>query len=861
MALRDNIIAKEYPLDSNCEIVACEVFPHNSTSIIVCSFYRPPTTDAVYLQELCSLFEELTKNNPNTPIWLSGDINLPNIDWDHCTVQGSNYPLLICDIILDFLMNYGFVQMVDTPTRGNNILDVFFTNRPSLVVSCNVLPGISDHEIVHVLSTVSATHKRPSVRKIICWHKANYDLIKEYIIEFTNYFMNKYTYSSSIDMLWNEYQTLCETCINLVPCRVTSTRFGPPWLTNDIKRLSKKKQRWYNIARSTNLERDWALYQKLKKEMQQTCHKSYNGYLSTLLDRNNNCTKRFWSFIKSKRKDQMGINVLQSQGISYTDSVAKANILNKQFSSVFTREDLSSIPAISGEPIPDIPPLHIEVEGVKHLLENLDPHKAMGPDNIPSKLLKETASLMAPLLAFIYQSSLHQGKLPAEWKHANVIPIYKKGSRKCAANYRPISLTSICCKTLEHIIHSFIFTHIDKYNILCDHQHGFRKHRSSETQLIATSNDFLTCLNSGEHTDALFLDFAKAFDKVPHKRLCQKLSHYGITGSILSWIVDFLCNRSQNVLLEGQHSVSCPVLSGVPQGTVLGPLLFLLYINDIPDSILSTLRLYADDILLYSTIHSISDCKRLQQDLATLEKWASLWQMEFNLNKCEHLPITNKKSSISYDYQLCGQTIQKVSSVKYLGVTFDQHLTWKAHINNLCSRANLTKAFLQRNISHCPVGVKSRCYQSFVRSIIEYSAPVWSPYTKCDILRLEKIQRSAARYVLNDYSYLSSVSAMIHQLNWPTLELRRNYLKLIMLYKIAKGLVDITSVILTPLQSETRGHRYRFRIPSARINSYLYSFLPSTIKLWNNLPQHLVELSTLEQFKTQLLIYLYPVAT
>ena len=240
-------------------------------------------------------------------------------------MEGNSYPLSLCNLILEFMMNYGFVQMINTPTRGRNILDVFFTNRPSLVVSCDVLSGISDHEIVCILSKISATYLQDSRR-----HK------------------------------------------------MTSTRFGPPWLTNNIKRLSKKKQRWYNIARSTNLERDWALYQKLKSETQQACHKSYNGYLSTLLDRNNNCTKRFWSFIKSKRTDQMGINTLQSQGISYTDSVAKANILNKQFSSVFTREDLSSIPEIRGEPIPDIPPLHIEIEGVKHLLESIESRQSYG---------------------------------------------------------------------------------------------------------------------------------------------------------------------------------------------------------------------------------------------------------------------------------------------------------------------------------------------------------------------------------------------------------------------------------------------------------------------------------------------------
>ena len=175
LVLRDNIIAKEYPLDSNCEIVACEVFPCNDTRIIVCSFYRPPTSDVAYLEELCLLLEELVKNNPDTPIWQSGDINLPNIDWNQDVVRGSNYPVSICNIILDFMMNHGFFQMVDIPTRGNNILDIFLTNKPSLVTSCKVLPGISDHNIVHVLSTVSATHKRLRVRKILYWHKADYD--------------------------------------------------------------------------------------------------------------------------------------------------------------------------------------------------------------------------------------------------------------------------------------------------------------------------------------------------------------------------------------------------------------------------------------------------------------------------------------------------------------------------------------------------------------------------------------------------------------------------------------------------------------------------------------------------------------
>ena len=204
-----------------------------------------------------------------------------------------------------------------------------------------------------------------------------------------------------------------------------------------------------------------------------------------------------------------------------------------------------------------------------------------------------------------------------------MVPAYKKGSRTTAANYRPISLTSICCKILEHVIHSFIFLHIDSNNILCDHQHGFRPNHSCKTQLIAAANDFSMCLNNGGHIDALFLDFAKAFDKVPHERLCYKLSHYGINGPLLLWIKDILSDRSQQVVLEGKYSDFCPVLSGILQSTVLAPLLFLLYINDISTNIQCTLRLYADDILIYAAIKSLDEYNRLQHDLFLLQEWAS----------------------------------------------------------------------------------------------------------------------------------------------------------------------------------------------------------------------------------------------
>ena len=242
----------------------------------------------------------------------------------------------------------------------------------------------------------------------------------------------------------------------------------------------------------------------------------------------------------------------------------------------------------------------------------------------------------------MFNASVHQGQLPYDWKQANVIPVFKKGSRAQPTNYRPISLTSVVCKILERIIRAYILSHLNHHNILCDQQHGFRHKRSCESQLITTINDIAKTLDTGFQTDVNFLDPSKAFDKVPHCRLCAKLKHYGIRGSILTWMHDFLSNRHHRVVLDGNFSDIHPVISGVPQET---PLLFLIYINDLPTSIKCNVRLYADDAMLYSTIHTLTDCISLQQDfLNTLFHWATTWNMSFNPDKCEYMKITLKHS-------------------------------------------------------------------------------------------------------------------------------------------------------------------------------------------------------------------------
>ena len=454
------------------------------------------------------------------------------------------------------------------------------------------------------------------------------------------------------------------------------------------------------------------------------------------------------------------------------------------------------------------------------------------------------------MLSHIYQASLNQGRVPADWKHAWVIPVFKKGARNSHSNCRPISITSIACKTLEHIIHSNLMNHLERHNNLSDHQHGFRKRRSCETQLLQAVDDLAKCLNEGGQIDAVLLDFSKAFDKVSHHHLATKLHHYGMRGKMLEWMQSFLSSRTQEVILEGNKSSPAPVTSGVTQGSVLAPILFLCYINDLPNQVSSTVRLFADDCLLYRNINTTHDAETLQEDIEKLQTWEVDWLMEFNPDKCEIIRITNRrKKKIVTNYSIHEHQLKEVKGAKYLGVTTDRTLSLNEHINSVTKKANNTRAFLQRNINRCPEAIKTLCYQAFVRPIVEYASTVWDPSTEKNIKSVKNVQRQAARFVKSDYRRRSSVTTMLESLNWVSLASRRAEAKLVMLYRITNNLVDVTTSALTAAPTRTRGNIHRYLQPFTRIEAYKHSFFPSTIKSWNKCTQQLVSKQSLNLFR------------
>ena len=848
---------EQLPMNTECETVFIKLKVNGNQELIIGSAYRPPSSSIQYTEDMCSLFANLEKSHKKAVVWIGGDFNLPDIDWTSHTIKGNQNPTALNRHFLDYLDGSGMQQIVNFSTRNNSTLDLFLSNRPSLINRCTSLPGISDHDIVFVESDATPRRIKPVRRKIYLWKHASSLDMKEECIGFQNEFIYKHSSSSDVAGMWDDIKSfLLNVLEKHVPSKMTSTRFNQPWITSSVKRLTRKKKRSYLRARRSRKEKDFHKYRSLKKQCRVACKEAYNDYVTNIIspDATHN-PKRFWSFINSKRSDTTGVSPLKGQdGITYSDSQKKADILNDQFASVFNHdEDPSCIVDKGPSPYPAMKKIVVSESGVCKLLSNLQIHKATGPDDIPARLLKDLAAELSPVFTLFFQTSLDQGEVPDDWKKANVVPIYKKGERNHPGNYRPISLTSISCKMLEHIVCSSIMDHLDSHNVLHDAQHGFRKKRSCETQLILAVQDLAKGIDAREQHDVILLDFTKAFDKVPHRRLLYKLQFYGIQGLLNNWIATFLQDRTQQVILEGASSKIADVTSGVPQGSVLGPLMFLLYINDLPEYLTSDtkVRLFADDCMLYRKITSEQDSAALQQDLNALQQWEQDWLMKFNPPKCQVISVTKKQKLITKAYYLHGQTLSRADTAKYLGVHLTKNLSWNHHVDALCKKANSTSAFLRRNINACPRKTKILCYTTLLRPILEYACTVWDPSTQENITKLEKVQRRFARFVLNDYRWTSSVTPMIHKMHWQILQERRAQLKVAMMFRIMNSLVDIprTYTVLAPSPYLHRGHALKLVVPHARTSCYQTSFFPDATRLWNSLPLDAVNCTSLDVFK------------
>ena len=849
---KDDLKVVDTNIKVKSEIVSVKVSCEGRKPLILCAAYRPPDNNLEYMKQLCADISLIYESFPACGFWCGGDFNLPDIDWSTLLINGNRYNLDINQTFLDLLDKLDLSQLVNFPTRAVNTLELLLTNRPSLIHELTPHPGISDHDsICFARIDCLAEIRRPVSRRVSQWHKVTSDKrteIDNFVSSATQEIIDTCSVNTPVEVIWQKIKNISDEVVgNMVPSRVTSKRFNQSWVTRKCRSLFRRKRRAYNRARRTNREEDWNHFRDLRRETQKQCNKAAAEHVARRVSIDTDKTRKaLYSYIKNNRTDNNGVSTLVVNGKSHSSPKEKADALNHQFSSVFSPIS-DSVPNLGTPIAPEIPDITFNVDGVKAMITKLQPNKAGGPDNISAKFLKETGETLAPALTLLFQASYNQSTIPDDWRHARVSPQYKTGknNRSVPAHYRPISLTCHCCKMMEHCVTSHMMGHLDKYNLLTDYQHGFRKKRSCETQLLLTVDDLSRALRDKKQVDCILLDFAKAFDKVSHKKLLAKLRYNGVDGRTLLWIEDFLKNRTQVVVVDGVESEVAPVTSGVPQGTVLGPALFLVYINDLPDGLTSTPRLFADDCLLYRTIDSQADADALQRDLVLLQQWEKTWDMEFAADKCKVLTITLKyKRNIKIkNYEIHNVVLERVDSADYLGVTLDSKLSFNPHIGKICKSANSARQFLQRNLPACDIKTKDVTYKTFIRPKLEYASTVWDPHTCANMKHqrdaLEDAQTKGARFVTGQWKRRTSVTAMKRNLEWESLQERRAKARLLMMHNIKQHAVAIPThllIVKTEPTMTTRGAVSKHHVPQPRIVARERSFMCATPIMWDGLP-------------------------
>ena len=508
------------------------------------------------------------------------------------------------------------------------------------------------------------------------------------------------------------------------------------------------------------------------------------------------------------------------------------NYLNDQnhtfpFKSPFQKEPLSKIEVSSKE--------------IYWMLRSLDSKKATGPDGIGNALLKLTASGTAKsvretkLIAKPINLSLSLGKFPSNWKLANVVPIYKKGNVHKVENYRPVSLLSCLSKVAERVVANRLRKHLSKHSILNPMQSGFRKKHSTQTQLAALLHDISEAVDSGKKVRAVFLDISKAFDRVSHKALVITLRSIGISGETLAWFESYLSGRSQRVVIDGKCSDYQRVLAGVPQGSVLGPLLFIIFINDLIEQVDCSVHVYADDTMLFKIGDSFDEVDNaLEVNLAKAANWGEQWLVEFNQSKTVAMSFGQHTSSRSLLFR--GAQVSDSFEHKHLGVILQSDLKWSKHLDMVAEKAEGSLRYLTVARHHVAQDVLSNIYTTLIRPTMEYCCSIWSSIPVSASMKLQKIENRAARLVTGAPMY-TQIESLHSELGWDYLENRRKYFRLTFYHKILIGEAPLYLSERLPLHN----HNYNTRQNQTKTYKYNYSFfknslLPMATREYNDLP-------------------------
>lgn len=774
------------------------------------------------------------------------------------------------------LINQYSLQQVTTEAthfteNSSSLIDLFLIRNPKNVLYSGVIdPFIPDQVRYHcpviLLLKFLCRPLKKTRRTIWNYARADFEKFRECLLEYD--LINSVETNTNIDdNLELITAAIRDASERAIPTKTVIIRPNDhPWITCSIRKLIRKRKRTYRKYKRTLNNYYWERYKKIRnicvREIRES-KKNYFEKVESLLTSETSSSKLFWKTSKQVLKlgkNSSCIPTLTMNGEYAEDDVQKADMLNDYFSSqTLINDQNKQLPHLDTCTNNKLNSIIISSQDVRDILDNLDINKACGPPHFNPRLLREGAPILANPLSLVFNRSLQQGYFPPPWKDGYLTPIHKKDDKSLPSNYRPISLLDPIGKTMERCIHKYAFNYISANQILTPFQSGFIPGDSTTYQLLHTYHTFCEAVDSGKEIRVVFCDISKAFDRVWHKGLLYKLSRIGFSEQIIKWFSSYLSNRRQCVVLCGTTSAWAPVHAGVPQGSILGPLLFLIFINDIVKDIYCSIRLFADDTSLYVIVDNPRNAAlALNFDLDTISKWASDWLVDFNPNKTVSLLISKKQTAqVTHPpLKMNNIIISETPSHKHLGITFSNTCNWTEHIERISqsawTRLNLLRA-LKFKISRKAL---EKIYITFIRPLLEYSDAVWDNCsTECKT-QLDSIHNEAAR-IVSGATKLCSIQRMFAELGWETLQERRNKHKLVIFYKIINGLApNYLSELLPPLVMENNPYNLRnsndIQSIRARTNLFFNSFFPSTIRAWNSLPEDTKTANSVAAFKYRL---------
>lgn len=808
----------------------------NSKSLYINVAYIPPNSapDVYALYAQC-LNETLTNADDRDEIIVMGDFNLPNVVWldddDNPGVfDPSNVTSEVEATLIDGCSDLGLAQICNVENNFGNVLDLVFTT---------VTDGFSLNLASHRLKNDSIFHKalelnfsfefadeeNTSDHFYYDFENADYTSIDAFLSSCDwNMLLCDVDVETGASILLQSLQSSIDQFVPLKKRKIYGSR---PWLSSDLRTLRNQKNRAYRTYISTLNDRDFQRFITLSEEFRTKNLSAYDSYVFRTGEHLKKDPKKFWHMINSKRKSSTLPKRLYLDGRSGTSDAIKCDLFAEFFQSVYVPPVSCDARSIVSRPdLFDPLCLHFQLDEVYDGLLKLDPNKSAGPDDIPNKfLIKSAASIAKPLL-LLFNASLESGVFPTSWKHSFIVPIFKSGDRTDTRNYRGIAKLSAIPKFFEKLVCDRIAPLLQC--VIHEEQHGFVVGKSTETNMVSFISSLLTLMEQGHQVDAVYTDFQKAFDRVDISLLLSELKSYGLPLKLSTWLSSYLADRTQAVKIGNEISVTVNACSGVPQGSHLGPLLFVLFVNSICDVFDEChFLLYADDLKIYRVVDNPSDSARLQQNLDALSGWCEDMRMSLSIPKCKVISFSRRRSPQEFQYTIDGRLLERVQVMKDLGILMDCRVDFRPHIDQLISRANRVLGFVKRSAKQFmdPYVTKS-LFCALVRPILEYGSVGWNPFNATHKNRIESIQKRFLIFALRNLGWadpyqLPSYESRLRLLGMNSLVERREVADFAFIVKLIEGSLNVPqlSALLmnNPNPYDTR-HREPFLIPTHHTN-------------------------------------------